>query len=89
ADGLLYGNAAQLADQALAVLATPAYAFGATFLILKGLGLVMRLRVHEREESIGLDVSEHGEEAYATGQGAILLTPEDDVRPPVAVASAR
>jgi len=89
ADGLLYGNAAQLADQALAVLATPAYAFGATFVILKGLGLVMRLRVHEREESIGLDVSEHGEEAYATGEGAILLTPEDGVRPPVAVASAR
>jgi len=86
ADGLLYGNPAQLADQALAVLATPAYAFGATFVILKGLGLVMRLRVHEREEMIGLDVSEHGEEAYATGEGAILLTPEDGVRPPVAVA---
>jgi Amt family ammonium transporter len=85
-DGLIYGNAAQLGDQALAVLATPAYAAGMTFLILKGLGLVMRLRVHDREESIGLDVSEHGEEAYASGEGAILLTPEDGVRPPVAVA---
>jgi Amt family ammonium transporter len=84
-DGLLYGNASQLADQALAVLVTPAYAFAATFLILKGLGLVMRLRVHDREEMIGLDVSEHGEEAYATGEGALLLTPEDGVRP-VAVA---
>src|SRR5215217_2337362 len=34
-DGLFYGNAAQLGDQALAALVTPAYAFAATFLILK------------------------------------------------------
>ena len=39
-DGLLYGNAAQLADQALAVLAAPAYAFAATFALLKLIGLV-------------------------------------------------
>jgi Amt family ammonium transporter len=82
ADGLLYGNAAQLGDQALAVLAAPAYAFGATFVILKLLGLVMPLRVSAREESLGLDVVEHGEEAYASGDGAILLTPEDGVAPP-------
>jgi Amt family ammonium transporter len=85
-DGLVYGNADQLLDQALAVLATPAYAAGMTFVILKVLGLVMRLRVHEREESVGLDVSEHGEEAYASGEGAILLTPEDGLMPPVALA---
>ncbi|MCW2992015.1 MAG: ammonium transporter [Solirubrobacterales bacterium] len=85
-DGLLYGNASQLADQALAILVTPAYAFAATFAILKGLGLVMRLRVHDREESTGLDVSEHGEEAYATGEGALLLSVEDGARPPVPVA---
>jgi Amt family ammonium transporter len=86
ADGLVYGNAGQLADQAMAVLVTPAYAFAATFLILKGLGLVMRLRVHDHEESVGLDVSEHGEEAYATGEGAILISTEDGIRPPVPVA---
>jgi Amt family ammonium transporter len=86
ADGLVYGNAGQLADQAMAVLVTPAYAFAVTFLILKGLGLVMRVRVHDYEESVGLDVSEHGEEAYASGEGAILLSPEDGIRPPVPVA---
>ncbi|MFL5845366.1 MAG: ammonium transporter [Solirubrobacteraceae bacterium] len=85
-DGLLYGNPGQLADQLLAVLVTPAYAFAMTFAILKGLGLVMRLRVHDREESIGLDVSEHGEEAYATGEGALLLSVEDGVKPIVPVA---
>jgi Amt family ammonium transporter len=75
ADGLLFGNAAQLGHQALAVLVTPAYAFGMTFAILKVLGLVMPLRVTEREESVGMDIVEHGEEAYATGEGAILVAP--------------
>jgi Amt family ammonium transporter len=68
------------------VLVTPAYAFGVTFVLLKVLGSVMRLRAHESEESIGLDVSEHGEEAYATGEGALLLTPEDGLRAPALVA---
>jgi Amt family ammonium transporter len=88
ADGLVYGHAAQLGHQALAVLTGPAYAFTATFVILRVLGLVMPLRAGEREESLGMDVSEHGEEAYATGEGAMLLTPEDGVMPPVAVAEA-
>jgi Amt family ammonium transporter len=85
-DGLLYGNAGQLADQLLAVAVAPAYAFGATFVILKVIGALMPLRASEREESLGLDVVEHGEEAYASGEGAILLRPEDGVQPPVAVA---
>jgi Amt family ammonium transporter len=75
ADGLLFGNAAQLGHQALAVLVTPAYAFGMTFAILKVLGLVMPLRATEREESVGMDIVQHGEEAYASGEGAILVAP--------------
>ena len=74
-DGLLFGNPEQLLDQALAVLVTPAYAFGMTFLILKGLALVMPLRATERQEAIGMDVVQHGEEAYASGEGAILVAP--------------
>ena len=85
-DGLLYGNGAQLVDQLLAVLATPAYAFGATFVLLKLIGLVMPLRVTERDEAMGLDITQHGEEAYATGEGAILVSQEDGVEPPVPVA---
>ncbi len=42
-------------------------------MILRLLGLVMPLRASEREEAIGMDVVEHGEEAYATGEGAILV----------------
>src|SRR5215213_3978911 len=75
-DGLLYGGGALLGDQALAALLTPLYAFGATFIILSAIKLVVGLRSTEYEESIGLDVVYHGEEAYPTGEGAILVTPE-------------
>jgi ammonium transporter, Amt family len=74
-DGLLYGNAAQLADQLVAAVAAPAYAFVATFALLKLIGLFSPLRVTQREEAIGLDIVSHGEEAYATGEGAILVEP--------------
>lgn len=81
-DGLIYGNAGQLADQALAVLVAPAYAFAATFLLLRGLGALMPLRASEREEAIGMDVTQHGEEAYLTGEGALLIhVPETDLQP--------
>ncbi len=73
ANGLIYGDASQLASQALAVLVAPAYAFAATFLILRGLGALTRLRASEREEALGMDIVQHGEEAYLTGGGAILI----------------
>jgi Amt family ammonium transporter len=76
-DGLVYGNAAQLADQVFAVLAAPVYAFGMTFALLKLIGAVMPLRATEREEALGMDVIQHGEEAYATGEGAILVVAPD------------
>jgi len=84
-DGLVYGNATQLGDQALAAIAAPAYAFGATYVLLRLIGLVMPLRGSEREEALGMDVTHHGEEAYATGEGAILVTPEAGIEAEVAV----
>jgi Amt family ammonium transporter len=85
-DGLFYGNAAQLGDQALAALAAPVYAFVATFALLKVLGAVMPLRATDREEAMGMDVVQHGEEAYVTGEGAILLLPDDHEKVAVPVA---
>jgi ammonium transporter, Amt family len=85
-DGLFYGNAAQLGDQALAALAGPAYAFTVTFVLLKLIGAVMPLRASERDEALGMDVTYHGEEAYVTGEGAILVVPEDGGTVPVPVA---
>jgi Amt family ammonium transporter len=37
----------------------------------------MLLRVTEREEALGLDITQHGEEAYASGEGAILVSAPD------------
>ena len=72
-DGALFGNIRQLGVQAIAVLATIAYSVVATFVIVKLLSLVMQLRTEAREEGMGLDFSQHGEEAYSRGEGAILL----------------
>ncbi|HSL46994.1 MAG TPA: ammonium transporter [Anaerolineales bacterium] len=65
ADGLFYGNPAQFAIQGLAALVSMAFAFGVTFVITKLLSRFMGLRVTENEEEVGLDISEHGERAYA------------------------
>jgi Amt family ammonium transporter len=84
ADGLFFGNPGQLADQAVAVLVAPVYAFAGTFVLLTLLRLAGPLRVSERSESLGLDVTQHGEEAYSRGEGAILISPEaglEDARP--------
>jgi hypothetical protein len=52
--------------------------------ILKLLALAVALRTEAREEGMGLDVSQHGEEAYARDEGAILLLPDPPERPLVA-----
>jgi Amt family ammonium transporter len=75
-DGLLYGNTGQLGVQALGALSSALYAGLMTFVILKVLGLVMSLRALPRIEGVGMDVSQHGEEAYASGEGSILVHPE-------------
>jgi ammonium transporter, Amt family len=77
-DGLVYGESALLGDQALAALVAPLYAFAATFILLRLMAFGFRLRVTEREEAIGLDVMQHGEEAYVTGEGAILVEPDGE-----------
>jgi ammonium transporter, Amt family len=53
---------------------------------LKLIGAVMPLRAAEREEALGMDVIYHGEEAYASGEGAILVSPEAGIEEPVPVA---
>ena len=65
ADGLFSGNPAQLGVQALAALAVALFAFGATYGLARLLEKTVGLRVSADEEEVGLDVSEHGERAYA------------------------
>ena len=73
ADGFAYGDLSQLGWQAAAAAVTPAYAFIATFVLLRAIDLVFPLRATDREEALGMDVIQHGEEAYVTGEGAILV----------------
>jgi ammonium transporter, Amt family len=63
--GLLDGHASQLVTQIVAVLITYVLSAVATFVILKVLEVVFGgLRVKQEVEYEGLDISEHGEEAY-------------------------
>ncbi|MBA3749231.1 MAG: ammonium transporter [Solirubrobacterales bacterium] len=81
ANGLFYGDAGQFWSQVVAAAAAPAYAFGMTYVLLRGLGALMPLRGSDREEAIGMDIVHHGEEAYVTGEGAILIRPEAEEKP--------
>ena len=67
ADGLLAGNAGQVAVQLLAVTATVAFAAIGTAVILKLVQATLGARAGVRTEMTGLDLSEHGEEAYFGG----------------------
>jgi Amt family ammonium transporter len=65
ADGLFFGNPAQLGIQAIAVLISVAFAFVGTLIILAIVGAITGLRVNEEDERTGLDLSQHDEKAYS------------------------
>ena len=62
--GLLYGNAHQLAVQALGIAVTFAYSFVVTLIIAKSIDLTIGLRVSSDDEQQGLDLATHDEIAY-------------------------
>lgn len=64
ADGLLYGNPKQFIVQLIAVSITLIYAFAVTFILYKLVDLFVGARVDEKEEVIGLDLTQHRERAY-------------------------
>ena len=70
ADGALFGNPAQLGIQAVAVVAAIVYSGVGSFVLLKLVGLVFPLRADDADESVGMDLSQHGEEAYVQAQGS-------------------
>jgi Amt family ammonium transporter len=73
ADGLLFGNAAQAGIQIVAVLVAGTYSAVVTLGIVRAMEAIAHMRASPEDEAIGLDVSEHGEEAYAREDGAILI----------------
>jgi len=85
-DGALFGNPKQLGIQAVAVVASLVYSAALTWGLLKAIGAVAALRAAAPDEGLGLDVSQHGEEAYARGEGAILILDEPPGPPAPAVS---
>jgi Amt family ammonium transporter len=66
-NGLFYGNAELLVAQILSVLIVAAYSFFGSYLLLKIINIFSPLRVSSEEEAKGLDLTQHGEEAYDLG----------------------
>ena len=99
ADGLLAGNPMQLGVQALAVAATMVLSGGLTAGIIATLRAVMPIRASLGDELAGLDTTEHGEEAYHTGDigelagatplgGVILIHADEELETSTATAAA-
>lgn len=68
-NGLLYGDYKLFVAQIAGILITIAVAVGGTLICLGVVRIFTPLRVEEKEEKVGLDVSEHGESAYPTFNG--------------------
>jgi Amt family ammonium transporter len=73
ADGLLFGNPRQVLVQAVAVLSAVAYSGAVSFVLLKAIGAVIPLRADAEDESVGLDLTQHGEEAYVHAEGSSTM----------------
>ncbi|MCK6532536.1 MAG: ammonium transporter [Polyangiaceae bacterium] len=69
-DGLIRGGTGVFVEQVIGALAAASFAAAGTFVLLKVLDKVMGLRAQKDEELEGLDVTLHGEEAYALAEGA-------------------
>jgi len=64
ANGLFFGNPKQLLVQAAAVAVSVVYSFVATLIICKVVDWIIGLRVTEKDEIMGLDLTQHNENAY-------------------------
>jgi Amt family ammonium transporter len=63
-NGLFNGHGVQVLIQLAGIAAVWAFAFTMTWVLGKLVDIVMGLRVSATEESVGLDISQHGERAY-------------------------
>jgi ammonium transporter, Amt family len=60
-NGLIFGESHLFIVHLITMTAVSAFVFGGTFLLLKITDLITPLRVNEDEETVGLDLSQHGE----------------------------
>lgn len=64
ANGLIFGNGLLVLNQLIGIVIVWAFAFSVTWVLAKLVDVTIGLRVSETEETIGLDISQHGERAY-------------------------
>lgn len=69
----VFADGGRVLIQAGSIVAVFAYSALATVIILKTLSVFMTLRINAHDEQKGLDIGEHGEEAYTDGEGAVLI----------------
>jgi Amt family ammonium transporter len=68
-DGLIAGNPGQVGIQGAAVLTALVYSGVVSFILLKVINLVIPIRAEASDEGSGLDLTQHGEEAYLHAEG--------------------
>ena len=86
--GLLHGNPGQVVKQGTGVVATIAYSALMSFVILKAIGMVSALAADAKAQGRGMDITQHGEEAYTNGEGAILVLQNSEEEQPLARPAA-
>ena len=63
ADGLFFGNPRQFGVQAIATGVTVVYSFVATWILYKLVDVLIGVRVSDKDEAMGLDLTQHNERA--------------------------
>lgn len=68
-DGLVFGNVHLFVAQVLSIIITAAVAVVGTLICIRIIRIFTPLRVNQKEEALGLDISQHGENAYPSFNG--------------------
>lgn len=68
-DGLVFGNVHLFVAQVLSIIITAAVAVIGTLICIGIIRIFTPLRVDQKEEALGLDISQHGENAYPSFNG--------------------
>lgn len=68
-DGLVFGNVHLFIAQVLSIIITAAVAVVGTLICIGIIRIFTPLRVDQKEEALGLDISQHGENAYPSFNG--------------------
>lgn len=68
-DGLVFGNVHLFVAQVLSIIITAAVAVVCTLICIGIIRIFTPLRVNQKEEALGLDISQHGENAYPSFNG--------------------